>query len=250
VIAGLPGVVLAFIMFLIPEPPRRVQHGAPIERGFADAFRFMSKRPRFFVGHNLGFGLVQAAILALQMWNPTYFARVYGWSPARAGLSLGVAQLTASVLGLTIHGAIVDSLFRKGIKNAHLLWFVWMCLLAIPVAVCAYTVASGWVTITLYGVFYFLLISCPSVGPAALQIVTPGHFRGKVSSLYVLAVGVIGAAGGPSIVAAITDFVFHDESKIGWSMAIAAATTLFLAALLFCMALRPMRAAVDDIQEP
>jgi MFS family permease len=55
---------------------------------------------------------------------------------------------------------------------------------------------------------------------AALQNVTPNEFRGQISALYLFTIGVVGGGLGPTIVALFTDFVFHDEAMLRYSLVV------------------------------
>jgi MFS family permease len=64
-------------------------------------------------------------------------------------------------------------------------------------------------------------ISFPSgVAAAALQEITPGPLRGRVTALYYLAINILGLSIGSSSVALITDKVFHRQSMLPSSMLI------------------------------
>ncbi|MFV3073529.1 MFS transporter [Niveispirillum fermenti] len=247
IITGVPGMLLAFLVFLLPETRTRslpLSATDMTEPGFGALFRHMRPHARFYLAHNLGFALVQAGIVAIQMWTPTFLSRIHGWSLKDAGLWLGVAQIVAPLLGLMTHGWIVDRMFRRGILDAHLRWFRVLSLCAAPLLAAAYLAPAGWMTILGFGLVYFLTISCASIGPAALQIATPRPLRGRASALYVLATGLVGAAGGPFIVAAMTDYVFGDETRLGPAIACAGILLMLSASLLFTSGLGAMRRAV------
>jgi MFS family permease len=54
---------------------------------------------------------------------------------------------------------------------------------------------------------------------AALQIVTPNQMRGQVTALFLFMFFVVGALG-PSVVAWITDYGFHNDAALRYSLAI------------------------------
>jgi MFS family permease len=55
---------------------------------------------------------------------------------------------------------------------------------------------------------------------AALQAITPSGIRAQVTAVYMLVVTLVGLALGPSLVAAVTDYVFHDDAAVGASISI------------------------------
>jgi hypothetical protein len=113
---------------------------------------------------------------------------------------------------------IVDYLMRKGRQDAPLLWCMLTGLVALPLAVAAYWVRDGWVSIVLIGLYFAFMLSSASMGPAAVQLVTPQHLRGRISALYVMATGLTAMAVGTTVVGVITDKVFADPARVGDSL--------------------------------
>ncbi|TAL00307.1 MAG: MFS transporter, partial [Rhodospirillaceae bacterium] len=245
ILTGLPGLIIGGLAFTLPEPRRRV---APVKadpaRSYAALFRFVGAHKTFYFCHNVGFALVMGAIVGAASWTPAFFIRTYAWKTGQIGLWLGIAMIASALIGMGIHGTVVDAMFRKGKKDAHLRWLVLMCILGALAAGVAYTAAAPVWTIAFFGLFNMFVMGFSSIGPAALQIVTPKELRGKASSIYFITLMAIGTAGGPSAVAALTDFVFHDESFVGIATAIMVAAFLLTAATLFMIGLKPMREAV------
>ncbi len=244
IITGLPGILLAFLIWTIPEP-RRLRHLRKGDSTYGQLFAHYRRHAVFYGTHNGGFGMIMGFIVGLQSWNATFLTREHGWGLSEIGLFLGLTQLVTAVCGMALHGWAVDRLFRAGYHDAHLRYFIVMCTLAIPFSVGAYLVESAWLMIVLYNLAYLLIMAVSSVGPAALQITTPDHLRGKASSFYMIGVTLLGTMAGPMIVASFTDLFFQDEALLGYSMAAFAALMLSLAVLLFYVGLRPMRVAVD-----
>jgi hypothetical protein len=62
-----------------------------------------------------------------------------------------------------------------------------------------------------------------------VQIATPAHLRGRVSAMFVVCTGLISMGLGPTTVGFVTDVVFRDEMKVGWSMIVSLVVVLPLA---------------------
>jgi MFS family permease len=237
-LTGFPGVLTAALIFLFPEPRRH--HVVSEGPGYGDALRFVGGHRRLFTAVFVGFGLIYTCTIALQLWLPTYFVRVHGWTPGRIGVLLGVAQLIAA-LSLPVHGWIVDRLFRRGIRDAHLYWCLISLGLALPFAIAALLVSNPWLTIVLFGVYMTLALSSASMGPAATQVVTPQHLRGRVSALYVLTSGLIAMAVGPSLVGFVTDKVLGNPLLVGTSLIIVLIVIFIPALMLFMLGRAQMK---------
>jgi hypothetical protein len=93
---------------------------------------------------------------------------------------------------------------------------------------------------------YVTVVPYLTYGTSTIQIVTPRAFRGKMVSVFLLLVTLFGAGLGPSVVAAITDFYFHDEAKVGESLGLSIALFTTISVTLLHLGRRSLRAAVDE----
>lgn len=240
IMTGAPGIVLALLVFVFREPPRR--KSAVGGAGYGEAWQFLRQHKPLYVATFVGFGLAYAVTIGFQLWTPAYLARIHGWQPGQIGPVIGVAQIAAAAM-IPVHGWIVDRLYRGGRKDAHLFWCLFTVLAAAPFGIAAFLVTSPWATITCYWCFMALILSTASMGPATVQVVTPQHLRGRVSALYVLVSGLIAMAGGPAFIGIVTDLVMGDEMKVGYSLIASVLCVLLPAALLFALGRASMRRA-------
>lgn len=241
IVTGAPGVLMAFLVFLFREPARRGPAAAAGKRGYGEAFAFMRGHSRVYVAILLGFGLAYTSTIGLQLWLPAYFTRVHGWGPKEIGFALGIAQI-AGALTLPLHGQIVDTMFKRGRRDAHLLWCIMTVIVAIPAGIAVVLVDSPVLAVVLFGVYMSFILSTASMGPASTQVVTPQLLRGRVSAIYVLVTGLIGMAVGPALVGWLTDSVFGDPMKLGQSLMVLLAVMLSAAVMLFAFGRSQMRA--------
>lgn len=253
ILVGLPGLVVVLFMLAVREPARRDTVAVPVRvaaGGGLAVLRFLMSHPRLFSRLYLGLAMLILVSYALHSWMPAYLMRVHGWSTAHLGLVYGLVILFGSVPGLMFGGWLGDRLVRRGRSDGH------VTVAALGAALAAVPCALGPVAsdphvgmaLLLLGNFFF---SMPfGVGPAALQIVTPRHLRAQVAAVYVLVVGVIGLAFGPTSVALLTDYVFRDPARVGWSIGLVAAICAPLSAILLLKARAPYRAMVDATDGP
>lgn len=243
-ITGIPGLLMAFLVFLFPEPQRRRAAPAPeANGGYGEALAFILANGRAFSAIILGTGLVYTVTIAMQLWSPAYFIRVHGWTPAQIGVTMGLAQMLPA-FSLPLHGWIADRFFARGRTDAHLVWCLITMIVAAPFAFFAYLVANPWVTVVLFGIYMSLILSTSSLGPAAAQVVTPPELRGRVSAIFVLVTGLIGMVVGNSAVGFATDYIFGDPKQVGVSLAALAVVMFSLVAVLFIRGRAGMRAMI------
>ncbi|MBP8671440.1 MAG: MFS transporter [Sphingobium sp.] len=247
IITGLPGVLMALMIFLFPEPPRHHIRKVTDSTGYGDALRFIGSHRRLFVGIFIGFGLVYTCTISLQLWLPSYFVRVHGWTPGRIGIVLGIAQISAA-LSLPVHGWIVDRFYQRGMRDAHLYWCILSVCLAGPCAVAALLIPNPWMTVILFALYMMFVLSSASMGPAVTQVVTPQHLRGRVSAIYVLTTGLIAMSVGPAAVGFFTDKIFGDPRAVGLSLIAVILGALIPATLLFAWGRGQMRRLLQSTE--
>lgn len=244
-ITAIPGFLIAPLIWTAPKdrPSYRRDHDFT---SFADLWAHIKRHRLFYFTHNLGFAMVMAFIVGLQSWNAVFLTRQHGWSLAEVGFWMGMLQLIPALIGLPLHGLLVDRLFAKGRDDAHLTYFAVMSLLAAPCGIFAYMVSSGSVSLVLYSLTYFLLMAFCSIGPAALQIATPPNLRGKASAVYMVILSILATILAPIVVAFFTDRLFGNEAYLGRSLSLFAGITGGLATVLFLIGRGPMRRAVAE----
>jgi MFS family permease len=252
-VIGMPGLLFALLAFTLREPVRRMKARHAAEpQGFAEAMRemrgFIGANKRFFIFHHIGFTMVLATITGCALWYPSYMSRSFGWAPGQIGLWLGLFYTVGGLIGAPLTGWLIDRFFGRGVKDAHLRIYKYAALLAAPICVAAVSGANPWFFLCMVTLTQICIASVASVGNATLQIVLPGHLRGRFAALYLFISIVLGIGLGPSLIAAVTDFVFHDDNMLGASMALVAVILLPLAALMFALGQSSMRKAVDAVR--
>lgn len=247
IITGLPGVLMALMVFLFPEPARRHVRKQGESTGYGEALAFIRQHKKLFTAIFIGFGMVYTCTIALQLWLPSYFVRVHGWQPARIGLSLGLAQIIAA-LSLPAHGWIVDRFFQGGRRDAHLYWCILSSCIAVPFGIAALLVSNPWLTVVLFGLYMTFIMATASMGPAATQVVTPANLRGRTSAIYVLVSGLIAMSVGPALVGFVTDHILGDPRQVGMSLIIVIIGVLIPALVLFGWGREQMRRLLNAPQ--
>jgi MFS family permease len=168
-----------------------------------------------FVGIAL-YGLVSYAVLS---WVPAIFIRLHGWTAPQTGLRFGIVFLVFGGLGALAGGGLSAALARKNVGGFNLLTALVGVTVMTPFVIAAPLVENGWVALALLAPVAFCFAVPTGASIAAVQEVTPPGLRGQVAALYYLVIGLVGLLLGPLSVAVLTDDVFQDPLKIGWSLA-------------------------------
>lgn len=249
---GLLGIPVSLLMFSIPEPKRLTQTVAVVagkaQPLFSDIFNFLQKNWRFAVGHHLGFSFITIVSGGLTLWSPTYLIRTFDWSKSDAGFWLGLTIVAGGIIGAFVSGNIMDWLWKKGYRDAHLRWYFYVVLALIPIGLLMTLSVNPWIFLALKFVYHVLAASYSSAGGAAIAIFVPNRLRGRSTAVYMLVQNFIGNVLGAMLVAAFTDFLFHDDSKVGLSIALVFATALPLSAICLRFGMSAVQAGPQGVQ--
>jgi MFS family permease len=137
-------------------------------------------------------------------------------------------------------------LFRRGYRDAQLRWYAACALIATPLGVVAMTSANPSIYIGFTSLMIMLICGMPSCAMTALNLVTPNELRGTGIAFFNMTAGIVGAGGGPVLIAMVSDYIFRDEKAIGRAMAAVIAVCLPLTALFLSLAFGAMREAVRE----
>ena len=244
-IVGLPGLLAALLVYTIKEPVRknllRTKSGQASHLSFADVIGQVRLRWQSVVGICLAFAFQALCNYAQQAWLPTYFFRVHGWAPKRAGLTIGIISLITGLLGAYLGGRLCDHWQRRGKADAPLR----VGVLATACAGVFFSLAMAMPALNLQiallvPAFFFLAMPIGS-SYASLQLILPNQVRGQVGALQVFTLNLFGLILGPFLPGFFNDYLFHDPKMVGWSLALTVGMASLLSAVLFWATWRPYR---------
>ena len=174
--------------------------------------------------------------------------RTYGWSVAQAGLTFGVAVAVFSSLGILAGGWYCQSLARRGYRDAHFRVGLITSILALPSVILFPLMPTPELAMLFLIPCLFLQATMFGVAPAALQQLAPNEMRAQISAVYLFVINLIGLGAGPTVIALVTDRVFHDDSMLRYSLLYVCAAAWLLSALLWWVGLAPYRRTLDQLQ--
>jgi MFS family permease len=175
-------------------------------------------------------------------------ARTYGWSASQIGLALGIALSVSGMLGQFICGRIVDSMVRRGVRDAQLRWYAGCLLVGTPIGMLATTSGNSWVFVIGIGVFLVFISSLGACGATALNLITPNELRGTGIAFWAGTSGLVGAACGPMLIAFASERLFHGASALGFGMATVIGIGCPIAALFLALGFGAMREAMKEAE--
>ena len=230
IIIGGAGLLTVPLMLTVKEPPR---HGAAMQmNSLREVFGHLKRHRQTYLSHNIGLGLLAFSAYGSSAWLPTFFIRHHHWTSAHAGIVLGSITAIFGSLGMVASGWLADRWNAHGHSDACMRVALLLAVTWIPTGVAMLLVPdAAWAAI-LFAPTAFLSAGIYCVGPAALMQVTPARMRGQAGAIYLFAINLIGLGLGPTAVALLTDYVFHDVKQVGSSILIVTVIAHVLAGLL------------------
>lgn len=207
---GLPGVILALVVWRVVAEPRR---------GLSDAQRASEQEPQpgvlagfASIWRNaaavhviMGFTITSMIGYALVGWGPTFLQRSLGMSMLQVSLYIAIpAALTASASAM-IGGRIADRMTARHGSWAQSWVVAVMKTIAFPFAALFYVMDSLPLALTFY--FVSLLFASAYLGPsfALVQHLAPLRLRALWAAIALFVNNLIGMGLGPLLVGRISD---------------------------------------------
>lgn len=247
-VVGLPGLLVAAVMYTMREPVRRIETGRGTDEApsLKEVLGYLSKYQRVYYPVFGGFLLLALLFNVFIVWSPTMFLRSHGMQVGQSGPIIGTLILTFGAGGMIAGGWLVDRLFARGFKNAGPLTGIIAAGCALPFGIAMPLVQTSQAAVILSAPLWFFATSGFGAGVAAIQFITPNRMRGVVSAFYLLGGGIIAVGLGPTMVAMVTDYAFGYEAALRYSMSIIAGGAAVLAIAVLALGLQPFNDLVKE----
>lgn len=216
-VAGLPGLVIAALLFFTVAEPRRSGAGKQAAPPLRETLRFVLRRP-FFVHVFVGMTLNSMMLSGVLVWQASFLIRVHHLSLAQAGLLAGLAAGIFGGIGSLLGGPLGDRVFKRGGLAA--LPLAAACTTLVSLATGLIFLLSNSLIVALAGLIAFEMIVRGYTAPgysAILGTVQP-RMRGISVSALQIATNLIGYGLGPFIAGVVSDRVGGAEG-IRWGLA-------------------------------
>ncbi len=227
-IAGFPGLLLALLMWRLPDPPRGAQDhaedfdDAPASQGgegeattagggaagkrepLLAVYRDLALRNRPFRLTVLGYAAYTFALGALAYWTPAFLARERGMEPAQAAIQFGMIAVATGFVGTFVGGWLGDVLLRR-YQEAYLWVSGLATLAAAPVALVAFVSTSRPIYMSaIVGAELLLFLSTGPVSSALVNVVSPGR-RATAMAFNTLMIHLLGDVPSPPLIGWLSD---------------------------------------------
>lgn len=245
ILVAAPGLLIALVMAMMPEPPRRNRGrstpatNAPGFKAFTD---FLRENARYLACHFLGFVGIVIFINGLVLWMPTFLHQTHGLSVGDAGVTYGVVITIFGGAGPPIGGWICDTLTKRGVPAAPVVAAAGLGLICVIPALLMPWATSPSLCYILIGLATLgaTAQTCHSI--TALQIITPNEFRGQMSATFLLFVNICGYGLGPILVPFLADEVFK-APDLRLSLSVIGGSAFLLSFLILSLGIGAFRAS-------
>ena len=255
IIAGVPGILLGFLIIATVKEPRSLQSNLAVRRtSIREAWDELKSKPTFWWICAAGAATSIATYGQGAFWG-SYFIRNHGaeitsmgWSMgvlSVVGISLGVTKGVAGIMGVIAGGMITDRLVRKDMRGYCTVPAIAL-ILAAPTFVMVMLAQSfvPAVALLIIPVFFSSLIFGPAL--AAVQTMVSPSTRATAAAILFFILTLTGLGFGPLLVGGLSDIFassLGSAEGLRWAM-LATAPANLVAGILFWIARRTMIADI------
>lgn len=246
-VVGLPGILVSLLVLTIKEPLRRNPMPSTSTSLFT-TLDFVLARWRCYVVLFIAFSPLTVVYYGIGYWIPSFFVRTYGLDTAALSdvlIQRGIILMVCGAIGVVGAGYLCDVLARR-YADGHL------------------RVALGGFVLLFIGYVGFPLMPTPGLallcfipatlgasaptaaGVAALVTIAPPHMRAQITAMYYFTISIIGGVLGPPSVALVTDYYFHNETDLRYSLAIVSFIACVTGGVLLAYCLKYFRNATEE----
>jgi MFS transporter, Spinster family, sphingosine-1-phosphate transporter len=213
-VAGGPGLALAIVAMLLPEPTRGAmddaaepgsasESGSASEPSMRETVRRLLRSPGWRID-TVGTTLMTFALGGLAAWMPTYLQRAHGLDLAQAGTGFGAVTVVAGLVGTLLGGWLGDRAQARGAGGYFRVSGVGL-LLGAPFTVAMVLMPSAGAALAVAFVAELLLFL--NTGPlnAALLASVPASMRARAVAINVLCIHALGDAISPPLMGLVSE---------------------------------------------
>jgi MFS family permease len=234
---GIPGLVIAGLVFFLYEPPRRGRITTGKALPISDVFREIGRRRTVYFPLFIGLALSALEAQGLAEWRVPFMSRTYGWDERQIGDWQGITALIAMPLGVVFGTVMITRLGRR-YKDAPLRVTAIVFALSTPFAIATPLMPTGELAMICGAVTGFFGIAAAVPQNTAIQTITPNEMRGQVTAIYLFMFTAVGAFGSV-VVGYTTKYVIGNEAELWKSMVLVAAVLMPLAAIAILRGMKP-----------
>jgi predicted MFS family arabinose efflux permease len=231
VMLGVPGIILAGILYLTIREPVRGRYAVeeatqPANLSWRATLASLAHNP-VYVRVSISYALLNVIGYAMLLWLAAIMIRTFGLSTSDAGFYLGMAFILGGLPGPILGGLVGDMLARRNPK-----WRAWLPAIAgiscLPIYLACLTMTSALpVFLALFCLGYFIFLFATPSTLALMQLSLNPNTRASGFAIAMLFNNLVGQAIGAFLVGALSDALAPAYGTLSLSYAVIAICALF-----------------------
>jgi MFS transporter, Spinster family, sphingosine-1-phosphate transporter len=199
--AGIPGFLLALLLWMLPEPPRG-QHEAFTPANVKGALGGLLRNGAFITS-TFGMAAYTFAMGGMQVWIPTFLVRLRGLDLKTANIDFSIIVIINGIGATLLGGWIGDRLLRR-YYGAYYSFSGVAMLIAVPFMVAAIYTAGPLMLPAMFVAVFFVLVGTGPTNAALVNSVSP-NIRSTALAVNVFIIHLLGDAFSPTLIGRISD---------------------------------------------
>ena len=207
IVVGLPGLVVALLLFMTREPARQERAANEGGASIGATLVYLWERRGTYLSF-VAFPLVMTTVAYSQTFFAALYMRTWDWPIERFALWSGLALVIIGPITVNVAGWLSDRLYKRGRRDGPVRVMLAGSLLLIVMGALSPLMPTGELA---FFVWLFNLVGMSTVSaaaPIALLNIAPATMRGQVSALFYMVTSLGGLLIGPPAVGLLTDNVF------------------------------------------
>lgn len=213
-IVGLPGILLALVFVLTPEPPRQKIEKETQDlagNGIWDALSYVLRHLGAFGGF-VSLACVMTIIAYSQGFLAPTFERTWGWPAETYAFVNGMVLLIVGPATVVATGFVSDKWTNSGTPDAPLRLMIVGFLIMVPTSVISMFVPSPVLAMAILVPNTMGIGIVSAMAVTALLNITPAAIRGQIVALYYMAISLAGLFLGPTTIGYLSTNFFGEEN--------------------------------------
>ncbi len=237
ILTGLIGLVVMPFMLAVREPRRQETIGRDARLSVKQSLRRLLENRRQLWPLYLGLATVSAGFYSTLAWGAVSITRHYGLRVVEVTGLLGPASIASGLVGPLAAGLLVDRIVARAGASGRLRLLALMPLLLIPTMLCALMPTAA-AAILLLSTMLGAYPALATVFFLVLQGSLPNELRGFAISLCGLTNALVGATGGPLLVAWLGGRLFHGAGATADALSLTLLIAMLASLAFFAIAWR------------
>jgi MFS transporter, Spinster family, sphingosine-1-phosphate transporter len=199
--AGIPGFLLALLLWMLPEPPRG-QHEAFTPAKVKGILGSLLRNGAFMTA-TLGMAAYTFALGGMQVWIPTFLVRLRGLDLKAANIDFSIIVIINGI-GATLLGGWIGDRLLKHYFGAYYSFSGIAMLIAVPFMVAAIYVTGSLMFPAMFVAVFFVLVGTGPTNAALVNSVS-ANIRSTALAVNVFVIHLLGDAFSPTLIGRISD---------------------------------------------